>query len=270
MPGETPGARATRRGLGLAVTAPADTIRCAAAAAREHGYASFWLNNPTDSPTIRILSEVAEVAAPIQLGVGVVPLSGHRPEDVAREVAQSGIPRDRLYLGIGSGPGAGSVSRVREGIARLRSALDCFLVVAALGPKMCRLAGAEADGVLFNWLTPTWAQQALAWVREGAESAGRPVPKAMAYLRVALGPEAATRVRQEAARYEAMPHYAAHFRRMGTPAAATAVMGNSATEIQRALATWDGILDEVVVRVITASDSSQDAAAVIAAARPRA
>ncbi len=58
------------------------------------------------------------------------------------------VPLDRLYLGVGSGSGPGAMERVAQGIRALQSELDCCLVVAALGPRMCRLAGAEADGVL--------------------------------------------------------------------------------------------------------------------------
>ena len=41
----------------------------------------------------------------------------------------------------------------------LRGSVASRLVVAALGPKMCRLAGEVADGVLFNWLTPEYAKK---------------------------------------------------------------------------------------------------------------
>ncbi|MFN8558390.1 MAG: LLM class flavin-dependent oxidoreductase [Dehalococcoidia bacterium] len=45
--------------------------------------------------------------------------------------------------------------------------------VAALGPRMCRLAGELADGVMLNWATPAYVAEALANVRLGAERAGR-------------------------------------------------------------------------------------------------
>ncbi len=34
------------------------------------------------------------------------------------------------------------------------------LVLAAMGPKMCAFAGAEFDGVFFNWMTPAFAASA--------------------------------------------------------------------------------------------------------------
>ena len=41
---------------------------------------------------------------------------------------------------------------MREAVPRLREALaEVRLVLAAMGPKMCALGGAEFDGAFFNW-----------------------------------------------------------------------------------------------------------------------
>ena len=260
--------RATRRGLGLSVAIPAETLWSAAMAAQAHGYTSFWLNNPPGSGALRALSGVAQRGAMIRLGVGVIPLSDHRPGEIVREVMHSSVPPERLYLGIGSGSGAGAVKRVAEGIGAIRSRLECSLVIAALGPKMCHLAGAEADGVLLNWLTPQWAENSIKWVRDGANRAGKRMPRVMAYVRVAMGPEAIVHLQREAARYEAIPHYAAHFERMGTPAVGTAVTGETSEDIRHGLAAWDGVVDEVVVRVVVAHDSVEEVTRAVGAARP--
>ena len=63
-----------------------------------------------------------------------------------------------------------------DGVAHLRANMQTRIVVAALGPKMCQLAGEVADGVLFNWLTPEHARLSAGWVREGAKVAGRTPP----------------------------------------------------------------------------------------------
>ncbi len=260
--------RSTRRGLGLRVDISPEVIREAAIAAQEQGYTSFWLNNPPQLRTLDVLGRIAPVASRIRLGVGVVPLSNHRPEDIVRQVRQNVVPLDRLYLGVGSGSGAGAVERVAQGIQALRSELDCCLVIAALGPRMCRLAGAEADGVLFNWLTPQWARQSAAWVREGAERAGKPMPRTMAYVRGAQGPAAMARLEREAENYAAIPHYRAHFERMGTPAFETAITGETPGDIQHGLDAWGGVVDEVIVRVIAADDSVEHITDLVRAARP--
>src|SRR5207244_8810945 len=120
----------------------------------------------------------------------------------------------RLLLGVGS-PNPQALARVRDGVAAIRKSLTTRVIVAALGPKMCRLSGEVADGVLFNWLTPEYARRSAELVRAGAAAAGRPAPKICAYVRAALGPSAADRLAEEAGRYAKIPAYADHFARMG-------------------------------------------------------
>jgi alkanesulfonate monooxygenase SsuD/methylene tetrahydromethanopterin reductase-like flavin-dependent oxidoreductase (luciferase family) len=259
----------TQRGFGLAAAVPQDVIVAAAAAVQERGYHSFWLNNPPGADALPPLGAVAARVAALWLGVGVIPLASRGPEEIVRGVRQHDLPLDRIYLGIGSGGGPGGVERVARGIEVIRSGLDCPLVIGALGPKMCRLAGARGDGVLLNWLTPQFARRATAWVREGAEGAGRPRPRLLAYVRVALGDAALSRLRREAASYEAIPQYAAHFARMGASGLDTAVAGGTAAELQEGLAAWNGVVDEVVVRAITASDTLGDVRALLDAAAPQ-
>jgi alkanesulfonate monooxygenase SsuD/methylene tetrahydromethanopterin reductase-like flavin-dependent oxidoreductase (luciferase family) len=264
---ETPDGR-TRRGLGLPVALPLEIIRSAAISAQDRGYASFWLNNPPRSDALSVLGGIAQDTTSLWLGVGVIPLTAHQPVDIVRDVMQNHLPVNRLFLGVGSGSGPKAVERVGGGIRAIRAELKCSLVIAALGPRMCRLAGSEADGVLLNWLTPQWARRSIEWVREGAEKAGRPMPRTMAYVRAARGPEAIARLQGEAAVYEAIPHYAAHFERMGTPAVGTAVAGETHEEIQRGLAAWDGVVDEVIVRAVAARDTIEAVLDLVEAARP--
>ena len=63
---------------------------------------------------------------------------------------------------------------MREAIGELRSELEGVrIVLAAMGPKMCQLAGADYDGVFFNWMTPEFAASAREHVEAGASEAGR-------------------------------------------------------------------------------------------------
>jgi alkanesulfonate monooxygenase SsuD/methylene tetrahydromethanopterin reductase-like flavin-dependent oxidoreductase (luciferase family) len=254
--------------LGLAATVAEEVILDTARAVEQRGFHSFWLNNPPGSDALRTLGSVATRSSEIWLGVGVIPLTHVRPKDIATHVQGHALPLDRFYLGIGSGAGPGGVSRVSEGIRELRAVLDAYIVVAAMGPRMCRLAGEQADGVLFNWLTSRYAGQSAALVREAAAKAGRPAPRLMAYVRMALGQEAITRLEREAANYEGMSHYARHFARMGVSARETAIAGSTPDEIQRGLSSWNGIVDEVVVRAITAHDTSDQLIDLVEAARP--
>lgn len=258
----------TRRGFGLAGDAPLNTIREAAAAAEVHGYSSFWLSQSATG--LVALAEAADATLHISLGAGVLPLSHLTPQEIAGQVRDLQMPVDRLLLGIGSGTGVHGVprgtERVREGIDAIRELLDCRLIVAALGPKMCRLAGEAADGVLLNWLLPESARRAVEWVREGAASAGRPMPTVYAYVRVALGAESIARLQREAERYTSFPQYGAHFKRQGVAATETAVRGSTAEELQQGLALWDGVVDEVVVRALPAHDTVGETIRILEAA----
>jgi alkanesulfonate monooxygenase SsuD/methylene tetrahydromethanopterin reductase-like flavin-dependent oxidoreductase (luciferase family) len=255
----------TVRGIGLAVTAPRETIAFACRETEQSGYFSFWLNNPPRTDALTVLGRLAS-SARLWLGVGVIPLANVPPETIVAGAREHFLGLERLYLGIGSG--GGGIQGVEAGLRVLREQLDCTLVVGALGPKMCRLAGAAADGVLLNWLTPEHARRSIAWVQEGADQTGRPLPRTMAYVRVALGREAGDRLRTEARNYEAYPQYARHFQRMGVGAAATAIAASTPEELQAGFLAWDGVADEVVCRLITATDTPDEVGAVITAAHP--
>jgi hypothetical protein len=258
----------TDRGLGLAVAVPKVIVLMACIAVEESGYKSLWLNNPPGAHALSVLGEAAPLCPSLDLGVGVIPFSALDPDQIAGEVRQASLPADRLCLGIGSGAGPGGLKRVEAGVQRLRTEYQGRIVVAALGPKMCRLAGAAADGVLFNWLTPEFAPRSIAWVRQGAEEARRAMPRVFAYVRVGLGDEAIVRLRTEAATYESYPAYAAHFKRMGVGAMDTTIAAKTPDDIQRELAAWDGLVDVVIVRAITAHDSRDEVLNVIEASRP--
>ena len=142
------------------------------AEAEAAGYTSFWVNYPGSVDGLAALALAAAETTRIALGVGVIPLHTHGPDRIIADVRAHALPLDRLLLGVGS-PNPGSLARVRAGIAALRAALPSRLYVAALGPRMCHLAGEVADGVLFNWLTPEHARTSAEWVRAGAAAARR-------------------------------------------------------------------------------------------------
>ena len=141
----------------FAGTAP-EVIRASAREADQLGYASFWVNHPGSTDGLAALAVAAAETRRIEVGIGVIPLHTRDPESIVQGVRAAALPLDRLLLGVGS-PNPGSLRRVRDGIAALRSALSARLIVAALGPQMCRVAGEVADGVLFNWLTPEYARR---------------------------------------------------------------------------------------------------------------
>jgi alkanesulfonate monooxygenase SsuD/methylene tetrahydromethanopterin reductase-like flavin-dependent oxidoreductase (luciferase family) len=255
------------QGFALFAGVKPEVIRASAREAEALGYNSLWVNHPGPTDGLAALAQAAGETRRIALGIGVIPLHTRGPDSIVQGLRANTLPLDRLLLGVGS-PNPGSLARVRSGIAALRSQLQTRLFVAALGPQMCRLAGEIADGVLFNWLTPDHARLSAEWVRAGAAAASRQPPKLFAYVRVALGPAARTRLDQEGARYAGIPAYATHFARMGVKPVETAVAAESPAALRATLGRWQGVLDEIVLRAITAEDTVEEHLALARAAQP--
>src|SRR5262245_54235497 len=258
-------------GFGFALFAgiAPDVIRGSAREAEALGYDSFWVNHPGPVDGLASLAHAARETRRVALGVGVIPLHTRGPEAILEGVKAQALPLDRLLLGVGS-PNPKSLERVRNGVAALRAGAKTRLVVAALGPKMCHLAGEVADGVLFNWLTPDYAKRAAEWVRAGAAAARRPAPRLYGYVRAALGVAARDRLAEEGNRYAGIPAYAAHFERMGIKPVDTAIAADTPAALAAALGSWRGAVDEVVVRAIPAKDTVEDHLALVRAAAPAA
>jgi len=255
------------QGFALFAGTTAENIRASAREAEQLGYSSFWVNHPGSTDGLAALAHAAGETKRIELGIGVIPLHTRGPEAIAEGVRATALPLDRLLLGVGS-PNPNSLGRVRDGVAALRSQFKTRLIVAALGPKMCRLAGEIADGVLFNWLTPEHARVSAGWVRAGAAAAGRTPPTLFAYVRLALGAKACEKLAEEGGRYAAIPAYGAHFERMGVKPVGTCIAAQSPAEISTALGKWRGVVDEVVLRAITGDDTVEENLALLRAARP--
>ena len=253
-----------RLGFALFAGAAPEILRASAREAEGLGYSSFWVNHPGATDGLAALALAAVETRRIELGIGVIPLHTRGPDSIVQGVHANGLPLDRLLLGVGS-PNPGALTRVREGVAALRSKLAARLVVAALGPQMCRVAGEVADAVLFNWLTPEHARRSAEWVRAGAAAAGRQPPRLFAYVRAALGAAASDRLREEGVRYAAIPAYAAHFARMGVKPVETAIAASSAGALAAALANWQGAVDEIVLRAITGTDTIDENLALLRA-----
>jgi len=248
----------------FAGTAP-DVIRATSREAEGLGYTSFWVNHPGATDGLAALAVGARDTRRIEVGIGVIPLHTRDAGSIVEGVRAQALPLDRLLLGVGS-PNPDALKRVRAGVTELRSQLSTRLIVAALGPQMCRLAGEVADGVLFNWLTPEHARRSADLVRAGAAAARRPAPKLFAYVRLALGSAACERLAEEGARYAAIAAYGANFERMGVKPVETAIAADTPDAVKRALRAWQGAVDEVVLRAITARDTADENVALLRAA----
>ena len=254
-------------GFALYAGVAPEIIKAVAREAEALGYGSFWVNHPGSFDGLGALAHAARDTRRIDLGVGVIPLHTRGPENIAEGVQSHALPLDRLLLGVGS-PNPEALKRVRAGVADLRSRLSTRVIVAALGPKMCRLAGEIADGVLLNWLTPEHARVSGDEVRAGAKAAGRPTPKIFAYVRLAIGEAGRAKLGEEGDRYAGIPAYAANFERMGVKPVDTAIAAPSPEAVPAALARWRGVVDEVVLRAITGKDTVEENLGLLRAAKP--
>ena len=254
------------RGFAVAANVKTEVIAASAREAERAGYTSFWVNHPGPVDGLAALAGAARETRRVALGIGVIPLNTRGPQAIVEGVRANALPLDRLLLGVGS-PNPGALARVRGGVAELRSALSTKLIVAALGPKMCELAGEVADGVLFNFVTPEHARASADLVRAGARKAGRPVPTLYSYVRVALGAASRPRLQDEADRYGKIPAYADNFARMGVKPIDTTIMAETPAALRAGIARWDGVVDELVLRAITPADTTDETLTLVRAAR---
>lgn len=256
------------RGFGVAAAVGGDVAKVVARAAEETGFSSFWVNDTPGADGLAALAAAAEVTERIKLGVGVISLDRRPADTIAADVRRLGLPQDRLWLGIGSGNPKGAIDRVTSSVASLHDDLEAQVIIAALGPRMVTLSGEIADGVLFNWLTPSYAAQSVERVSVAADQAGSPKPLMMAYTRAAFVPEAEERLMSEAGRYGNNPNYARHFERQGIEANLTVLRGKNPPVLQAQIAEYEAILDETVVRAITKDDEAETILALLSACAP--
>jgi alkanesulfonate monooxygenase SsuD/methylene tetrahydromethanopterin reductase-like flavin-dependent oxidoreductase (luciferase family) len=205
----------------------------------------------------------------VDLGVAVIALDRTPPEEIAADVERLGLDPSRLWLGVGAGFSERPLTRMRESLPELRERLPGVrLVLAAMGPKMCALAGSSYDGAFFNWMTPEFAAGARAKVEAGAAEAGRETPPVFGYVRTAVGPDAAERLAKEESFYRDLHDgYRNHFDRLAEPEGTVGVAADDDDDAQRRLAAYIA-LDTIVVRGL-ASANVDSMTAVAEAAAPR-
>ena len=256
------------RGFGVAAGLDPEVARPLAARCAELGYGSMWSNDHPGAKGLETLAEFAAAAPAVDLGVAVIALDRTPPETIAADIERLGLDPARLWLGVGAGFSKRPLTRMRESLPQLREELPGVrLVLAAMGPKMCALAGAEFDGVFFNWMTPEFAAGARTRVEAGAEEAGRTAPPVFGYVRTAVGPDAAERLAKEESFYRDLHKgYRDHFDRLGEPEGSVGVAAGDPAAAQSQLSAYEA-LDTVVVRGL-ASAKVEPMTAVAAAAAP--
>ena len=126
-----------------------------------------------------------------------------------------------------------------------------------MGPKMCALAGAEADGVFLNWMTPEKAAWARERVHEGAAEAGR---RAAARVSATCASRSATdageRLLKEESFYRQLHQgYIRHFEALGAPEGTVGIAADDPAEVADAARAPTSAIDHVVVRALAHADA---------------
>jgi len=258
----------TALGFGVVAGLPADLLTQLAREVARLAYGAFWINDSgrPDADGLAGLAVVTRAAPGLILGVGVLPLDRRTPAEIAAHVRDLGLPLDRLVLGVGSGGAVRPLGLVRDGVEELRRLLpEARIVISALGPRMSRLAGEIADGVLFNWAVPERLRAVSALVAEGEHATGRGPIRRWAYVRAAVGDDAEERLAAEALRYAEYPAYGRAFEAMRARPEHVGITGE---DLAAQLIPYRAAVDGVVVRALPAAWTFHEAVAIAQAAAP--
>src|SRR4051794_8228858 len=250
-----------------------DEVREVARYAVAAGFDSLWVShaNAVD-PIVALAATADETAGLSEVGTSVVPLYGRHPIGLAQlaRTAQSAL-NGRFTLGIGAASRQavkasmglswerplGFTRDFIDGLQPLLrgeqadvegseltthgqlniAAADTPILLAALGPRMLDLAGRRVQGTTVGQCGPrTIASYIAPTLRAAAEAAGRPEPRIMALIRICVTEDTAgayALARETAARYRAVPSYAAVQDREGLDEPADLHL----------IGTWERILD---------------------------
>ena|SRR5436190_11183226 len=237
------------RGFGVAAGLDPEVARALAARCAELGYRSMWSNDHPGALGLETLIPFAEAAPDLDLGVAVMALDRHGPAEIAAHLDRLGLERERLWLGVGAGFSERPLTRMRAALGELRDALPGVrIVLAAMGPKMCALAGSSYDGAFLNWMTPGFAATARMHVEVGAAEVGREPPPIFGYVRTAVGEDSAERLAKEESFYRDLhAGYRNHFDRLAEPEGTVGVAAADRARAATELAAYEA-LDVLVVR----------------------
>ncbi len=247
-------------------TSPLDIVEDARRAEAE-GFPSAWsVHFSRGLDALSALAVAGHQTDRVELGVGIVPTYPRHPLALAQQAATTqACCAGRLTLGVGvshrpvieglhglpyTSPAAHMreylsvlVPLLREGNVSFRGRYfqvkggfvvpgtsPVQVVVGALSPRMVRVAGELADGVV-TWLAGprTLGEHLVPALHEAATAAGRPEPRVVASLPVAVADDKELTRRaaeQTFARYGGLENYRRVFEREGvTSAGALAVVG---------------------------------------------
>ncbi|WP_106399730.1 LLM class F420-dependent oxidoreductase [Actinocorallia populi] len=235
--------------LGFWQDRPAGEALATAQAAERLGYDELWVGEMATYDAFALATAVGLRTERIRLTVGPLAVPVRDPMTIARGAASvADLTGRRVDVALGTSSPmvveawhgrdrSRSLTRLRESVTVLRELLDggkpaftgrtvgsrgyrlrldapkSELTVAAFGDGAVRVAGAAADRMVLNLITPESAASLVGRLREAAREAGRPVPKVAAWVSAAVDPseEAIEQIRRAVVGYLAAPGYAEMF-----------------------------------------------------------
>lgn len=236
---------------------------------QELGYQSLWSNDHARASGLETLAHFASGAPQLDLGVGVLALDRHPPTKIKADIDRLGLDPARLWIGVGSGQLQPQLEAVRRAVGELRGLLPevARIAVAAMRPRLCRLGGEIADGVLLNWMLPAQAAKARSWMEEGQPERSGRSPILATYVRVAVGPEAEPRLLAEEGRYrEINEAHRQHFAAMGVAVGSVGIAASRRAEVVAGLDPYRSAVDLTIVRALATGDEDSLIAVAEAAA----
>lgn len=237
--------------------------------AEEHGVSMVWGTlGPRTPDSLTVLAAAAAMTTSIGLGTAIVPTYPRHPAVVASQalvIAQ--LAPDRFRLGLGPShrpmiqralgiPMGQPLDHLREYVTIVRGLLcegqidfdghyytvhlpserqmPVPIYVSALRTGAFHLAGQLADGAI-SWLCPAsyLRDHAVPAMREGALSAGRPLPRLVAHVPVVMTEHREVMLdvaRPQVSIYGRLPFYAAMFQNAGYPVGSDGVVADSLLE----------------------------------------
>lgn len=253
-------------GFGITGKVPLEVVRELAPLVEQAGFSSMWFNHIPNGNAYSSMEAAAGVTSSLILGSGVTSIDSlMSANEIVEEVRTRKLPQDRIIIGVGANKPPSPLTSIRDGIDLLNKELaNVSVYVGALGPKMRALGVQHGAGVLLNWLTPEAAKSAMDDRRKDAPDTDA---KVALYVRCSLGEVNHDAIRSEAARYESFPSYASNFDRLGFRAMDAAVAVDSGEDLRNRLAAYQGVIDQPILRAITAEDTLEAYASLVESAR---
>ena len=235
----------------LRTSTPDSLVAALAERVETSGYRSLWVNHPPNEDGLGQLAQMAAATTRITLGTAVVPISAVPPDAILRRIDETGLPPERLRLGIGSGWGAKPLDRMAERRRlpeRTHARRDRGRRARSADARARRDAGRRGAAQLRHSRTG----QGRGRGDQGAGQGGRPVPGVYVNVLAGVGAAQITELKGSAAFLSRLPAYAAHFSRSGIGPEQTWIAARQLGELPALLGPWRDTVDEVVLIPVSA------------------